>query len=180
MNEKLIKTGVVALAMATCFAFGQDNGYQRRHDQRQGGYHRREDRRRSGRYAAGHYTSVSRWSARGDRFSIRYVINLGSDGHSRLEATSLEDRNMPNNDRNTNPHGDILRYMHTGHDVIQTGNWDQNGNDVTIRLNRIQYGRTTRSKSETLRCRLSGNGLVIDSFDRNFYGDRFDTTFDKD
>jgi len=161
----------------------QNNGYQkdgyqnRRYQHRQGSYHRRLTR---GMYAAGHYTSVARWTRNGNEFVIRYVINLSSEGHARLEATSLQDRNMPNNDANTDPHGDILRYMHTGHDVIQTGNWRQDGNDITIHLTQIEYGHTVRSKSETLRAHVAGNTLVVDSYDSNFYGDRLDTTFRKD
>jgi hypothetical protein len=190
MKENLIKLGAAVIAMTTCLASAQvyqgnggyheNRGYQNRHDQRRGANRRHEDRRRSGRYAAGHYTSTTRWNGRSDHFVLQYVINLSSGGHSRLEATSMQDRNMPNNDPNTDTHGGILRYMHSGHDVIQTGDWDQNGDSVTIHLTRIQYGRTTRSKSETLRGRLNGNQLVVDSFDRDFYGDRFNTTFQKD
>jgi hypothetical protein len=156
----------------------RDNNWLRQQKRRKGGDRRHNDRR--ARYAAGHYSSTTRWTQRDEEFVIRYVINLGGDGHARLEATSVQDRNMPNNGRNTDSHGDILRYMHSGHDVIQTGSWDQNGDSVTIHLNRMQYGRKSNSKNETLRGRLNGNGLKIDSFDRNFYGDRFDTTFDKD
>lgn len=153
---------------------GKHSNYGQR---RQGG-----DRRNSTRkyYAAGHYTNVSRWARKGQEFVIRYVINLSSDGKSRLEATSLQDRNMPNNDRNTDKHGDILRYMHSGHDVIQNGTWSQNGTDVTIRLTKIRYGGTDRSKSETLRGHLTNGTLHVSSFDRNFYGDQFNPTFKKD
>jgi len=113
----------------------QNYGYQndRYHqDRRNGGSRRNSNRRNSYRFAAGHYTNVTRWTKRGQEFVIQYTINLSNSGTARLQASSLQDRNMPNSGRNTDPHGDILKYMHAGHDVIQTGRFDQNGGGVTI------------------------------------------------
>ena len=168
------------LASLQNYDYQYQHRYQHRYqrNRRQGGYHRHYTR--YGYAAAGHYSNVSRWHGHGQQFSIQYVINLSSDGHARLEATSLEDRNMPNNDRNTDPHGDILRYMHSGHDVIQTGSWRQDGGSITINLDSIRYGHTNRSKSETLRGHVNANHLTIDNYDRTFYGDNFNPSFRKD
>ena len=134
-------------------------------DHRQG-----KNSRRHGMAAAGLYRDLETWHKSGQEFKVRYSLNLSSEGHANLDIKSMQDRNMPNNDANTDPHGELLRYMHSGHDVIQTGTWTQNGSDVTVQLDHIRYGRTQRSKSETLHGHLSGGVLSIDNFDKDFYG----------
>ncbi len=126
--------------------------------------------RHQGMAAAGLYRDLETWHKNGQEFKVRYSLNLSSEGHANLDVKSMQDRNMPNNDSSTDPHGELLRYMHNGHDVIQTGTWTQNGSDITVQLDHIRYGRTQRGKSETLHGHLNGGVLTMDNFDRVFYG----------
>ena len=155
------------------YTYLQDQDHDR-DNQRHGGMRRDSH---NYRHAAGHYMNTTEWRQQGQHFAVQYVINLGGDGGARLEATSLEDRNMPNNDRNTDPHGQILRYMHSGHDVIQRGTWGQDGDRVTIHLTDMEFGHKNRPKSETLRAHLQGSTLYVDNYDTDFYGARFNTAF---
>lgn len=132
------------------------------------------------RSAAGNYMDTEQWGHNNESFQIKYTLDLARNSRqARLVADSTWDRNMPNDDRDTNRHGDILRYLHSGHNVVQTGRWSQNGDNVTITFDRISYGNTSRSKSETMRGRLKGNTIIIDSFDRDFYGRDARLTFER-
>lgn len=132
------------------------------------------------RSAAGNYMDTDQWGHNNESFQIKYTLDLArSSRQARLIADSTWDRNMPTDDRDTNRHGEILRYLHTGQNVEQTGHWTQSGDQVTITFDRISYGRTSRSKSERLTGRLKGNTIIIDQWDRDFYGRDARLTFER-
>lgn len=161
--------GSVALAVQGPGAHDQDNKKVRHSGTAKTDSDNRQNHHR-GIAAAGLYRDTETWRNGGQQFRVRYSLNLSSEGHAFLDVNSLQDRNMPNNDSNTDPHGELLRYMHAGHDVIQSGTYTQNGSEITIHFDRIKYGRTQRSKSETMHGRLSGGVLTMDNFDKTFYG----------
>ncbi|MEA2552635.1 MAG: hypothetical protein QOJ65_811 [Fimbriimonadaceae bacterium] len=124
----------------------------------------------SNRSARGSYTDMERWRRGNEEFIMKYSLDLRGDGTARLVVSSEQDRNMPNDASNRRSHGDIIKYMHQGHDIIQTGTWSQNGSKITLRLDRIQYGSTRRDKNEVVRAHVTGNVLYWDEFDKAFYG----------
>lgn len=138
----------------------------------------RDDYRNNRGDAVGRYTDSERWSRRNDDFFVKYVLELSSNGRARLVVSS-EDRNMPNDETSRRQHGDVIRYLHSGQDVVQTGRWSQSGDRVTINWDRISYGGTTRTKSSTWRGRQQVRDLRFDSYDESFYGRRSELTFER-
>lgn len=128
---------------------------------------------------SGRYTDYEHWGRNGDSFQLQYSLDLSEQSHRARLVASSKDRNMPNDATDRERHGDILSYLHTGQDVIQTGNWHVEGNRVIIDLDRIEYGRTSRSKSERLVGDLRGTSIYITTWDRAFYGRDVRMTFER-
>lgn len=122
------------------------------------------------RYAVGHYTDSEKWSRRGQTFALRYTLDLDQSRKARLTVAPEGDRNEPTDRRDKAGHGTILEYLHSGHKVTQLGTWSQQSNVVTVHFDRIQYGRTDRSKSETLIGHLKGSSIFTTVWDKSFYG----------
>lgn len=151
---------------------------------RDGDRDRDRDRDRDGNNgrwrAAGSYVDKDEWRGRGDHFLVRYALNLGRDGRARLVVASLEDRNMPDDKKSRYDHGDILKYLQHGRDVIQTGRWTQNGDEIMIRFDRIQTGDGSRDKDEVLRGRMRNGTVWIDDYEKSFYGHHVSLSFERD
>jgi len=131
-----------------------------------------------GRNASGRYSDTDEWRRRNDHFKVTYALDLRQSGDVRL-VVAAEDRNMPDDRDARYDHGDILKYLQDGHDVIETGRWTQNGDRVTITFDSIQYGRTSCDKREVLKGRVKGNTLWIDDFEKSFYGHGSSLSFEK-
>jgi hypothetical protein len=135
----------------------------------------RDDNRR----AHGLYTDADEWRRRGEHFLVRYNLDLDRNGRAKM-TVKAEDRNMPNDRNSQFAHGAILEYLERGRDVVQTGRWSQNGNNITIIFDRIETGNNNnRSRREVLKGKIRNGTIWMDQYDQNLYGHRVNLTFEK-
>lgn len=123
-----------------------------------------------GRAVSGRYTADDRWqSDRGD-WDVRYNLELSTDSdRATLSVLPMRDRGLPDDKSNRRSHGEILKYLQSS-DVIQMGRWTQKGDQITISFDTIQTGGAPRSRHEKLVGRLRNGVLIIDDWNRDFYG----------
>lgn len=138
------------------------------------------DQDRTARVAAGHYTDTERWSRNGQDFQVLYTLDLAKQsGQAIMKVSPQGDRNEPNDKTDRSAHGTILDYLHTNQTVTQTGHWWQKGDNVYITFTRIEYGSTSRDKSERLTGRIKGTTIFIDEWDKSLYGHDAKLSFEK-
>ena len=150
-------------------------GDNRDRDRDRNGDRDREDNR--GGYAAGRYTDSDQWRRHGDSFLVRYTLDMRPNGQVRLVADG-QDRNMPDDRDSRYDHGDILKYLQHGDNVVETGHWTQDGNRITITFDWIQYGDTSRSKKEVWHGQMRNGTLWIDDYEKSFYGHDVQLSFE--
>ena len=169
MNSR-IKTGAtIAAAMLMTFGLAAQGDH----------HHHGMDADQGARRAAGRYGDSENWTRRGQTFELRYELNLSRDsGDAELRVSPIGDRNEPNDQHDTRGHGQILDYLHTGHSVTQTGQWWQKGDTVYIHFTTIHYGSTTRPKSERLSGKIEHGTIFTDTWDKDFYGDKAQLSFE--
>jgi hypothetical protein len=132
------------------------------------------------RTAAGRYTDHENWTRNGQTFALLYTLDLArNSGQAIMTVAPQTDRNEPNDKNDRAAHGDVLDYLHTGQTVRQIGHWWQKGNTISITFTEIQYGKTSRAKSERLSGHLKGTTIFIDAWDRSFFGHDAKLSFEK-
>lgn len=134
----------------------------------QGGGHGHGNGRDRGQ--ARQFTDEERWRNDRQEFVMRYSLSLESDSDARLVVESIQDRNMPNDKTDRHTHGEILRYLVDGQSVNQSGHWSQHGDTVTITFDTIQTGAAPRGRKEKFTGHMRNGTLVMDDWDRTFYG----------
>jgi hypothetical protein len=152
--------------------------YGKDRDRNRGGGNNGHDDNRSVQ-VAGRYADSDEWRKHGQHFLVRYSLELRRQGDARLVVSSVEDRDMPDDKDSRFDHGDILKYLQRGQDVMETGQWVQDGDRVTITLDRVQYGETSRPKKEVLRGRMRNGTLWIDDYEKSFYGHNVSLSFER-
>ncbi len=123
-----------------------------------------------GRGQGRQFTDEERWRNGRQDFVMRYTLTLRSDSGARMVVESIQDRNMPNGRVDRQTHGDILKYLINGQAVNQSGHWTQQGNTVTILFDTIQTGGAPRGRKEKFTGHMGNGTLVMDDWDRTFYG----------
>ena len=128
---------------------------------------------------AGRFSDEERWRNNHQEFVMRYSLTLESDSDAKLVVESLQDRNMPNDKDDRHTHGDILRYLIDGHNVNQSGHWSRDGDKVTITFDTIETGGAPRGRREQMVGHMRDGKLVMQDWDRTFYGHDVRFSFDQ-
>jgi hypothetical protein len=155
--------------------YDKDRG---RHDRDHDRDRDRDHDNNNGRASAGHYVDMDEWRRNGEHFVVRYRLDLDRDGGAKMVVQSVEDRNMPDDRDARYDHGDVLKYLQHGQGVTQTGRWTQDGNNVTIRFDHIEYGFTSKRKDEVFRGHMRNGTIWIDDYEKSFYGHSVNLSFE--
>lgn len=121
--------------------------------------------------AEGRYRQEIRNPIRGENYTLIRTLDLNADGTARLTTEYRGDR--PTVDLLVrDDYGSIMERVSSSRIVYHSGTWRQNGNRVSLNLDRMMWSRDTRNIRSTFEFDRNRDELIALRQDTGNYGDR--------